>query len=196
MQEASSQRLLELDTAGGRRCVFPHALIRAAVYRDIGVSRRAELHRAAARLTTGPAALAHRAAGCCGTDPGLAADLHARAIEELDAGRPTEAVEHLLASVQVNNRGPDRDQRLLTAVGVLIDLGDAARARPYADEIMALPPSALRSLMLGRLAMLAGQYRPAEDWLADAWSALAAARPPRERPGSGKVPPPRPASWR
>ena len=177
LQEASSQRLLELDTAAGRRCVFPHALIRAAVYRDIGVSRRAELHRAAARLTTGSAALAHRAAGCCGTDPGLAADLHAQAIEELDAGRPTESVEHLLASVQVGNRGPDRDQRLLTAVGVLIDLGDAARARPYADEIMALPPSALRSLMLGRLAMLAGQYRPAEDWLADAWSALATAPP-------------------
>ena len=174
LQEAISQRLLELDTAGGRRCVFPHALIRAAVYRDIGVCRRAELHRAAARLATGPAALAHRAAGCCGTDPGLAADLHARAIEELGAGRPTEAVEHLLASVQVDNRGPDRDQRLLTAVGVLIDVGDAARARPYADEIMALPPSALRSVMLGRLAMLAGQYRPAKDWLADAWSALAA----------------------
>jgi DNA-binding CsgD family transcriptional regulator/tetratricopeptide (TPR) repeat protein len=178
MQEASSQRLLELDTAAGRRCVFPHALVRAAVYRDIGVSRRAELHRAAARLTTGPAALAHRTAGCCGTDPGLATDLHAQAIEELDAGRPTEAVEHLLASVQVDNRGPGRDQRLLTAVGVLIDLGDAARARPYADEIMALPPSALRSLTLGRLAMLAGQYCPAEDWLADAWSALAVAPPP------------------
>ena len=177
LQEASSQRLLELDTAGGQRCVFPHALIRAAVYRDIGVSRRAELHRAAARLTTGSAALAHRTDGCCGTDPGLAEDLHARAIEELGAGRLTEAVEHLLASVQVGNRGPDRDQRLLTAVGVLIDLGDAARARPYADEIMALPPSALRSVMLGRLAMLAGQYRPAEDWLADAWSALAAAPP-------------------
>ena len=177
LQEASSQRLLELDTAGGRRCVFPHVLIRAAVYRDIGVCRRAELHRAAARLTTGPAALAHRAAGCCGTDPGLAADLHAQAIEELDAGRRTEAVEHLLASVQIDNRGPGRDQRLLTAVSVLIDLGDAARARPYADEIMGLPPSTLRSLMLGRLAMLAGQYRPAEDWLADAWSALATAPP-------------------
>ena len=175
MQEASLQRLLELDTAGGRRCVFPHALVRAAVYRDIGVSRRAELHRAAARLTTGSAALAHRTAGCCGTDPGLAADLHAQAIEELDAGRPTEAVGHLLASVQVGNRGSDRDQRLLTAVGVLVDLGDAARARPYADEIMALPPSALRSLVLGRLVMLAGQYRPAENWLADAWSALATA---------------------
>ena len=177
LQEASAQRLLELDRAGGRRCVFPHALIRAAVYRDIGVSRRAELHRAAARLTTGSAALAHRAAGCRGTDPGLAADLHAQAIEELGAGRQAEAVEHLLASVQIDHRGPDRDQRLLTAVGVLIDLGDAARARPYADEIMALPPSALRSLMLGRLAMLAGQYRPAEDWLADAWSALGAAPP-------------------
>ena len=178
LQEASSQRLLERDAAGGRRCVFPHSLIRAAVYRDIGVSRRAELHRAAAALTTGPAALAHRAAGCRGTDPGLAADLEARAVEELCAGRRSEAVEHLLASIQVDGPGPERDQRLLMAVGMLIDLGDAARARTHADEIMALPSSAARSLVLGRLAMLTGRYRPAEEWLARAWAALAVAGPP------------------
>jgi DNA-binding CsgD family transcriptional regulator/tetratricopeptide (TPR) repeat protein len=178
LQEAGSQRLLELSAAGGRRCVFPHALIRAAVYRDIGVSRRAELHRAAAGLTAGPAALVHRAAGCRDTDPGLAADLDVQALADLSAGRRAEAAGHLLTAVQVDDRGPGRDQRLLTAVGMLIDLGDAARARTYAGEVTALPPSAPRSLALGRLAMLTGQYRAAEDWLDDAWAALGTPRLP------------------
>ncbi len=177
LQEAVQQRLLKPGAADERRCVFPRSLIRAAVYRDIGVSRRAQLHRAAAGLTTGSAALAHRVAGCSGPDPGLAADLEARALAELAAGRRPEAVEHLLTSVQVDDRGPERDARLLTAVGMLIDLGDAARARTYASEVTALPPSASRSLVLGRLAMLAGDYRPAEDWIDNAWVTLAAQPP-------------------
>jgi DNA-binding CsgD family transcriptional regulator len=53
-----------------------------------------------------------------------------------------------------------------------------ARARTYADDVMALPPSAPRSLALGRLAMLGGEYRHAEDWLTDAWAALEIIRPP------------------
>ena len=49
LQEAIGQRLLaEQPAAGRRRIAFPHALIRAAVYQDIGVARRAALHRAAA----------------------------------------------------------------------------------------------------------------------------------------------------
>ncbi|MFY9849604.1 MAG: ATP-binding protein, partial [Trebonia sp.] len=52
LQEAIGQRLLaEQSAAGRRRITFPHALIRAAVYQDIGVARRAALHRAAAGLT-------------------------------------------------------------------------------------------------------------------------------------------------
>ena len=195
LQEAVQQRLLKPGAADERRCVFPRSLIRAAVYRDIGVSRRAQLHRAAAGLTTGSAALAHRVAGCSGPDPGLAADLEARRSRSWPPRRP-EAVEHLLTSVQVDDRGPERDARLLTAVGMLIDLGDAARARTYASEVTALPPSASRSLVLGRLAMLAGDYRPAEDWIDNAWVTLAQAQPPEAVTRGGKARPLRPASWR
>jgi DNA-binding CsgD family transcriptional regulator len=178
-QEAIAARLLmERETATGRRCVFQHALIRAAVYRDIGVSRRAALHRAAAALTAGPAALAHRAAGCPSTDARLAADLAAQADGEWSAGRVAEAVEHLRMAVAAAGRGPSRDAWLLAAVGMLIDLGDAARARGYADEVTALPPSPQRSLLLGRLALLAGEYAPAEQQITDGWSVLAHGAPP------------------
>ncbi len=177
LQEAASARILEADGAPGRRCVFGHALIRAAVYRDIGASRRAELHRGAAGLTTGAAALAHRTAGCPGADAALGADLHARAIAELAVGHRAEAAEHLLTAVQVAGPGPARDELLLAAVGLLADLGDAARAHAYQAEVTALPPSASRSAVLRRLAMLAGEYGPAQSWLTAARDALAPDRP-------------------
>jgi DNA-binding CsgD family transcriptional regulator len=173
LQEAIEQRLLsERETTGPRRCAFPHALIRTAIYRDIGVSRRATLHRTAAELLDGCAALAHRVAGCRGRDPELAADLVAQAASEQAAGQLAEAADHLLMAVQAANRGASRDQWLITAVGMLIDLGDAAGARTYTGEITALPPSAQRSLLLGRLAMLNGAYAPAEQWITAAWAAL------------------------
>ena len=56
LQEAIGQRLLaEQPAAGRRRIAFPHALIRTAVYQDIGVARRAALHHAAADLASGSA---------------------------------------------------------------------------------------------------------------------------------------------
>jgi DNA-binding CsgD family transcriptional regulator len=178
-QEAIGQRLLEeRETAAGRRCVFPHALIRAAVYRDIGVSRRAALHRAAAGLTAGPAALAHRSAGCPGADPQLAADLAAQAAQDRSAGRLAEAAGHLLMAARAAGRGQARDWWLLEAVGILIDSGDAARAGMYVDEVAGMPPSPQRSLLLGRLAMCAGGYARAERQITDAWAALASGTPP------------------
>ena len=177
-QEAIGAHLLvEGETGGGRRCVFPHGLIQAAVYRDIGVSRRAELHRAAAALTTGPAALAHRAAGCPSTDPQLAADLAVQAARERSVGQLAEAAEHLIMAARAADRGPGRDAWLLAAVGLLLDIGDAARARGYADEVAALPPSPPRSLLLGRLALLAGEYAPAERQITDGWAALPPSTP-------------------
>ncbi len=175
LQEAMEQRLLtEPETTGPRRCGFPHVLIRTAIYRDIGVSRRAALHRAAAGIFGGSTALAHRVAGCCGPDPELAADLAAHAAREHAAGQLAEAAGHLLMAVQAAPRGAGRDQWLITAVGMLIDLGDAARVRSYADGVAALPPSASRSLVLGRLALLDGAYGPAEQWITEAWAVLGA----------------------
>jgi ATP/maltotriose-dependent transcriptional regulator MalT len=186
LQEATQQRLLKADLADRRRCAFPHALIRTAVYGDIGVSRRAELHRAAAKLTVGVAALAHRAAGCRCADPELAADLDAQARADQAAGKSTEAAHYLLTAALVDAQGPGRDRRLIEAVGMLIDVGDVARAHAYAEEIGAFPPSPSRSLILGRLAVLSGQHQAGERWIADAWAALGHLAPPdpQEREGT------------
>lgn len=181
LQEAVQQRLLiEVDAVSGRCCAFAHALIRTAVYRDIGASRRAALHLVAAGLVSGPAALAHRVAACHAPDGALAADLSAQAQADLAAGNPAEAVEHLLAAVQAGGRGAGHEQRLLTAITHLLDLGDVARARAYTSEIMQLPPSSLRSLALGRLAMFSGDYDSAQRWLTEAWTGPAAEEAPAQ----------------
>ncbi len=179
LQEAAAQGLLtEAQTLDGRCCEFPHAGIRAAVYGDIGVSRRAALHRRAAALApAGGQELAHRVAGCPGADGDLARDLSRQARDEAAAGRLAEAAGHYLAAVRVAERGAERDRDLCTAVGLLIDGGEAARARGVAAEIEGMPPSAARSLLLGRLAALGGDDRGALRWLSDAWASRAAAGP-------------------
>jgi DNA-binding CsgD family transcriptional regulator/tetratricopeptide (TPR) repeat protein len=175
LQEAVQQRLLtERDTAGGRCCAFAHTMLRSAVYRDIGVDRRAALHLAAARLSTGTAALAHRVAAARRTDPALAAELDAEAEAEVAAGRGAEAAGHFLAALRVGEPGARHGQRLLAAVGLLINLGDAARAQGYLDELISLPPSGARSLVLGRLAIVTGDHVAAERWLGEAWEILVA----------------------
>ncbi len=163
LQEAVQQRLLvEVDTVSGRCCAFAHSLIRTAVYRDIGAGRRAALHLVAAGLVNGPAALAHRAAACHASDGALAADLSAQAQADLAAGNPAEAVEHLLAAVQAGGHGAGHEERLLTAIALLLDLGDVARARAYSGEITQLPPSSQVQQPgppAGRLAIFSGGLR-------------------------------------
>jgi len=174
LEEAVRQRLLiEYDTASGRRCAFPHSLIRAAVYRDIGVDRRARLHELAASVSTGPAALAHRVAGCRGTDAVLAADLVAQATADRAAGSPASAADHLLMAARVEPRGPRGDARLLDAISLMIDLGDAGGALLYTSQAQSMPRSPKRDVVLGRLALLSGRCEEAETWLAGAWPVAA-----------------------
>jgi DNA-binding CsgD family transcriptional regulator len=183
LQEAISQRLLaEPPVAGRRRAAFPHALIRAAVYQDVGVSRRAALHRAAAGLTGGSTALAHRVAGCAGADGQLAADLAARADAERAAGQLPSAAEHLLMAARVAGDRQHAEGWLAEAVGLLLELGDAAGARGYAAQVAAMAPSAQRDLLLGRLDLLAGACAAAEQRIGVAWAALAA------EAGTGRAP--------
>ena len=174
LQEAIGQRLLaEQPAAGRRRIAFPHALIRAAGYQDIGVARRAALHRAAAGLTSGGAALAHRVAGSAGADSRLAGELAASAAAACADGQLIVAAEQLLMAAQLADSRPTAEGWLAEAVGLLIDAGDAGRAREYAEQVRAMTPSPQRDLLLGRLDLLSGAGEPAERRINGAWAALA-----------------------
>ena len=180
-QAVSVGLLVEEESLEGRGCAFAHSLLRTAVYGSVGLARRANLHRKAAELSAGSAALLHRVAGSAHPDPGLAGDLEERAQREVAIGKTAEAVDHLLAAVRVGPLGSERDRHLLTAVGLLIDLGHGARARSYAGEVKELPPSGFRDLTLGRLAVLNGGPERAEHHLVAAWEAMAAVGSEAER---------------
>ena len=59
--------------------VFPHGLVHASVATDLSPSRRAALHAAAARVTSGDEALRHRLAAAHGPDAALVAEARAAA---------------------------------------------------------------------------------------------------------------------
>jgi DNA-binding CsgD family transcriptional regulator len=173
LQEAIEHRLLaEPPAAGRRRIAFLHTLIRTAVYQDIGVARRAALHRAAADLTSGSTALAHRVAGSTGADGRLAGELAASAAAACADGQLIVAAEHLLMAVQLADSRRTAEGWLAEAVGLLIDAGDVGRAREYTEQVQAMAPAPQRDLLLGRLDLLAGAGVQAEERINGAWAAL------------------------
>ena len=93
-QAIAAHLLQEQPTATERLVIFPHPLVRAAVYHDLGPARRAGLHARAAQLVEGEAdALRHRVAAASGPDPRLAAELTTLAGRQAIAGAWTAAAD-------------------------------------------------------------------------------------------------------
>lgn len=165
--------LVEEWDPGGCTLSFPHPLVRAAVYGNLGPARRSDLHtRAAAVLDRGVAALDHRVRASLVSDPILAADLEAFADKEVAAGVVASAAAHLLEAARLSTSLADRDRRLLDGAALLALNGDAALATSLAHEVAALPESPRQCLVLGRLAALAGGHSRARTLLIKAWDAL------------------------
>jgi len=170
--------LFEQDTPSGRKVSFPHLLIRQAVYHDLGPGRRRRLHLRAAAIVGGQEALAHRVAAAVGPDPELAANLCAAAAAAADAGKLLLAARYLQQAAAVTGRGPDRDERALSAFELLVRTADVAAADTARPVIEQLPASARRDTVLGQLALLAGRPGEAEALLRAAWDAHDPVRQP------------------
>ncbi|HEY1573565.1 MAG TPA: AAA family ATPase [Pseudonocardiaceae bacterium] len=162
----------EVPGTAGEELAFTHGLVQAAVYDDLGAARRRELHRAAAGLLTGAAALRHRIAAADGPDPVLAADLAEAATDQLRQGRIPVAAAQLRTCLDLTGPGPDRGPRLLTAVEALLVAGDAVTAAEYADELAAGPADPWWDYVAGQQAMLAGRVDEARRRLARALEAV------------------------
>ena len=170
--------LVERDTPSGRAVSFPHLLIRQAVYHDLGAERRRRLHLRAAAILGGQEALAHRVAAADGPDAELAADLCAAAAAAADAGQLLLAARYLQQAAAVTGRGPDRDERALSAFELLVRAADVAAADAARPVIEQLPASARRDTALGQLALLAARPGDAEALLRAAWDAHDRVREP------------------
>jgi DNA-binding CsgD family transcriptional regulator len=135
---------------------FPHPLVRAAVYDDLSLKRRRQLHLACAGLTTGSASLAHRVAASSGADDELAAELAEAGQREVAGGMLRAGIEHLLLASRVGSSRRLRETALLDAVDYLGIAGDVPRAQVLREAVAACSDSARRSLSLAALTASAG----------------------------------------
>jgi DNA-binding CsgD family transcriptional regulator len=142
-QAAAAHLLRDHPTAIERLVTFPHPLVRAAVYHDLGPARRAGLHAGAAQLVENePVALRHKVAAACGSDPQLAAELAALAGRQAAAGSWTAAADNLLAAATLAATQAERKRSVLTAMDYLRMGGNEAEASTLADELAALAEGA------------------------------------------------------
>lgn len=181
----AARLLLEVPGTGGREVSFPHPLVHAAVYGDIGPARRRALHRAAAAvLTDASGALEHRVAAAIGPDAQLADDLEAAGNEDARRRDLSAAAAHFEDASDLSETRPARERRLVSSVAFLLQAGDVASAGAHRSDLENCEVSGQRQYVLGQMAFLGGQAIDGEQLLQSAWqlrrtgdidSALAAA---------------------
>jgi len=158
LDDALAAELLALVPARAPAEVsFPHPLVRAAVYDDLSLTRRRNLHLAYARLTTGEVSLAHRVAASPGADDALAGELAQTGEAEVADGRLAAGIEHLLLASRIAASRAAREEALLRAVDCLGVAGDVPRAHGLRGAVVACSDSPRRSFILGVLAASAGR---------------------------------------
>jgi DNA-binding CsgD family transcriptional regulator len=176
-QAATAHLLCDHPTAIERQVTFPHPLVRAAVYHDLGPSRRAGLHASAARLVENePAALRHKVAATCGPDPHLAAEVAAVASRQAAAGCWAAAADNLLAAATLAATPAERERAALMAMDYLRLDGNEAEASTLADELAALMEGVPQGYGQARLARAASRNASAGQ--------MPAGSPLQDEPGS------------
>jgi DNA-binding CsgD family transcriptional regulator len=161
--------LAERHAASGWQISFVHPLFRQAVYQDLGAERRRALHLRAAAAMAGEAALAHRSAAAIAPDRKLATDLDEAASKAVLAGTLSLAARYRQQAAAVTARGPERDERTLSAFELLVRSADAALAEAARPDVEQLPASSRRDAALGQLALITARPLEAQTLLRAAW---------------------------
>ncbi len=182
LEEALRANLLvEQQRFGVHTVAFPHPLVRVAVYDGLGPARRSKLHLAAADAVEHEAAeVRHRAAAAVMPDDVLADRLVRFARGEAAAGSWASAAGALRSASWLSAAPAAREQRMLEALGAMVQAGEVTRAQRLADEVGAesFTATALRDALLGDLAFLGSRSGPAEALLQSAWERCDASADP------------------
>lgn len=186
LEQAIAARLLleQPDTRTGIRAVgFPHPMVHAAVYQQLGPAHRADLHvRAASLVADESARLRHRARAASGPDPLLAADLARLGRQRAATGDWGSAADHLATAARLTSTLADQEQLTLEAIECQLLTGDIADLRKLTRRVRSFGISGWRSYVLARLAFVTGHLDEAEALLRDAWQLC---DPPDRDPGLG-----------
>jgi DNA-binding CsgD family transcriptional regulator len=167
VDEAVAAGLLT-EAVSALELVFTHPLYRAAIYADLSPASRRELHARAAQVVTGRARLAHRAAAALGPDEALASELQASARTSATAGDAAASAWALEQAAALSPASQDREDRLLDAAVILLNVADT----PAAERVLAScqASSARRDALTGLLGVFSGSPS-AEGHLLAAWQA-------------------------
>ncbi len=169
LEQAVAAGLL-VEQPGTLTVGFPHPLVHAAIYQQLGPGRRAGLHSRAAGLADDePARLRHRVRAASGPDPALAADLARAGRRHTAAGAWASAAEQLSTAARLAPSRADHEQLTLEAVECQLLAGDLGDQAGVAARLRGFRDSGWRSYVLGRLAFVAGRLDEAEALLGDAW---------------------------
>ncbi|MFB4274098.1 AAA family ATPase [Nonomuraea sp. MTCD27] len=159
--------LLERSSTRGTVAAFPHPLVRAAVYRDLGPARRSALHARAALVAEGEQArLRHRIEAVSGPNPELAAELAELGRAQVRLGAFGSAAEHLKAAAELSG---DPDPLAAEAVEALLLDGRVEEAARLTASLPQRAHPAVRGYALGHLAMVRGEVEEARAHLVTAW---------------------------
>src|SRR6266511_2619218 len=149
---------------------FPHPLVHAAIYQQLGPARRAGLHTRAAGLVDDEAArLRHRVRAASGPDPALAADLARAGRRHTTGGTWASAAEQLATAARLAPDRADQEQFTLEAVECQLLAGDLGDLAGVTARLRGFRDSGWRSYILARLALVAGRLAETEGLLRDAW---------------------------
>jgi hypothetical protein len=150
--------------------VFAEPGTAEAVYEQIVPSRRIALHRLAAEAVQPEGErLGHRVSATPGADEALAEELEEFARRQARVGAWQDASTALFSASRLSLDIRSRNDRLLRAVDALVGSGNIAQAQMWTAAVDALPPSPLRSSVLGYLSTASGQNDSAQTQLEMAW---------------------------
>lgn len=170
--EALGAGLLREKPVAGQGPVveFPHPLIRAAVYQDLGPARRARLHEQAAGLVNDDlSALRHRLKAAIGPDPRLASELAAFARDRVTAGLWAAGGTLLSQAARLAPADAERLRLSVEAIEALLFDGQIDEARALAAELPQTADPAVRGYAAGHMAAVTGRVPEAIELLTGAW---------------------------
>ncbi len=171
LERAVRAGLLRETPAGvAPEVAFPHPLVHAAVYQDIGPAQRAALHTRAAELVDDEyTRLRHRVLAATGPDEQLAEALAACARREAATGQWAVAGTHLRHASRAATSPRERDRLAVEAVEALLLDGRVQDAAELAGGLPDGSDPALRGYVRGYVARVQGRTEEACTLLADAW---------------------------
>lgn len=181
LDEGHRAGLLRLSVDQARSAVvFVEPGTAEAIYEQIVPSRRIALHRLAAEAVEPEGEkLGHRVSATPAGDQALAEELEDFANRQAAVGAWQDVATALFSASRLSLDIRSRNDRLLRAVDALVGAGNVAEAQTWSAAVDALPPSPLRSSVLGYLSTVSGQNDSAQSQLEMAWRTSNPEREPK-----------------